>query len=407
MNSFYNIRIPSLETKRLIIRPLGLDDAVAMYNNWASDERVTTYLTWKPHRSIDDTLEIIRIWMAECHNSPKITLGIVYKEENKLIGTINYFNVDMSFKEAEIGYCLAYDYWNQGIMSEALQEFIRFGINDLGFLKVKAKHDARNKASGKVMAKAGMKYISSSVRMISENIQLVNYALTKEEWLEELGYKKVFVIMDNNKEWLNLETLVNYLPYQNTLILTIKSDDYSKIEKDVETIKKYYQDDIIGCDNLPLEKMIINELLKRKWTISCAESCTGGMVIAKLINVSGSSNVINESYVTYSNEAKMRILGVNEETINKYSVASIEVAKEMVTGVCRISNSDVGIAVTGYAGASGNKVDDGVYYFAIKIKDTIYAERHQVFGDRNECRASQTRYILWRLKTLFNSQKSW
>lgn len=405
MNSFYNIEIPVLETKRLLIRPLELEDASEMYQNWASDSRVTKYLTWNPHNSINDTLEIIRIWMAECHNSPNITLGIVDKKENKLIGTINYFNVDMSFKEAEIGYCISYDYWNQGIMSEVLKEFIRFGFEELGFLKVKACHDARNRASGRVMEKAGMKYVSSSVRKIAENIQIINYALTKEEWLEELGYKKVFVIIDNNKEWLNLETLVNYRPYQNTLVLTIKSNDYLKIEKDTEIIKKYYQDDIIGYDTLSLEKMIISELFKREWHISCAESCTGGMVISKLINVSGSSNVINESYVTYSNESKIKILGVKKGTISKYGVASIEVAEEMVEGVCKISNSEVGIAVTGYAGPSGNTVDDGVYYFAIKIKDYIYLERHQVFGPRNECRASQTRHILWRLNTLLKTFK--
>ena len=151
--------------------------------------------------------------------------------------------------------------------------------------------------------------------------------------------------------------------------------------------------------------MIISELFKREWKISCAESCTGGAIISKLINVSGSSNVINESYVTYSNEAKMRILGVKKSTINKYGVASIEVAEEMVNGVCKISNSEVGIAVTGYAGASGNRVDDGVYYFAVKIKDYVYLERHQVFGPRKECRSSQTRYILWRLNTLLKTIK--
>lgn len=405
MNSFYNIEIPPLETKRLIIRPLVEGDEVAMYNNWASDSRVTTYLTWKPHEKIEDTLEIIRIWKAECVNSPNITLGIVYKEENKLIGTINYFNVDMSFKEAEIGYCLAYDYWNQGIMSEALKEFIRFGFEDLGFVKVKACHDARNKASGKVMENSGMKYISSSVRKIAENIQLINYSLTIDEWLENKGKEKVFVIIDNNKEWLNLETLVNYRPYQNTLVLTIKSDNYSKIERDTEIIKKYYQDDIIGYDTLSLEKMIVSELFRREWTISCAESCTGGMVISKLINVSGSSNVINESYVTYSNESKMKILGVKKGTISKFGVASIEVAEEMVEGLCKTSKSEVGIAVTGFAGSAGNNIDDGVYYFAIKIKDYVYLEKHVVYGPRNECRASQTRYILWRLNTLLKTFK--
>lgn len=405
MNSFYNIEIPILKTKHLILRPLVLDDAEAMYHNWASDSRVTKYLTWNPHESVNDTKEIIRIWMAEYANSPNITLGIVHEEKSQLIGTINFFKVDMAFKEAEIGYCLAYDYWNQGLMSEALQEFIRFGFETLGFLKVKACHDAKNPASGKVMEKAGMNYISSSVRMISSNIQLINYALTKEEWLENLGYKKVFVLIDNNKEWLNLDTLVDYRPYQNTLVLTIKSCDYQKLEKDIETIKNYYQDDIIGYDTLTLEKMIVSELFKREWTISCAESCTGGMIISKLINVSGSSNVINESYITYSNESKIKILGVKKNTISKYGVASIEVVEEMVNGVTKISNSEVGIAVSGYAGASGNRIDDGVFYFAIKIQDYVYLEQHRVYGTRNECRSSQTRYILWRLNTLLKNLK--
>ena len=93
--------------------------------------------------------------------------------------------------------------------------------------------------------------------------------------------------------------------------------------------------------------------------------------------------------------------------MGKFTAANvdIEVAEEMVEGLCRVSGSDVGIAVTGFAGSAGNKVNDGVYYFAIKIKDYIYLERHQVYGPRNECRASQTRYILWRLNTLLKMRK--
>ena len=81
------------------------------------------------------------------------------------------------------------------------------------------------------------------------------------------------------------------------------------------------------------------------------------------------------------------------------------VTEEMVEGLCKVSKSEVGIAVTGFAGSAGNKIDDGVYYFAIKIKDYVYLEKHVVFGPRNECRASQTRYILWRLNTLLKTFK--
>ena len=156
---------------------------------------------------------------------------------------------------------------------------------------------------------------------------------------------------------------------------------------------------------LELNEKLVNKLIELNYKITFAESCTGGMIISKLINVSGSSNVINESYVTYSNDSKMKILGVKKGTISKYGVASIEVAEEMVEGLCKVSKSEVGIAVTGFAGSAGNKIDDGVYYFAIKIKDYVYLEKHVVFGPRNECRASQTRYILWRLNTLLKTFK--
>ena len=98
-----------------------------------------------------------------------------------------------------------------------------------------------------------------------------------------------------------------------------------------------------------VEKTLVELLLKNNMTISFAESCTGGMLASTLINVSGSSNVINESYVTYSEEAKMRILGVSKETLNKYTVYSSEVAEEMAEGLKKVTHANVGAAVTGKA----------------------------------------------------------
>ncbi len=403
MNTFYNFTIPTIETKRLLIRPLTLDDAEAMFQNWASDSRVTKYLTWDAHSDVDATKIIIKKWINDYLESSTINWGIEYKENHTLIGTIGLVKVDKAFKECEIGYCMAYDYWNQGIMSEAVKELLKTLFTTFGFLKVYACHDARNLASGKVMKKAGMKFISSSNRIISKNIQLINYALTKDEWLEEMGTSRVFVIMDNNKERLELDTLISYRTYQNSIVITLKSNLEEALERDIQKIQEYYKNDIIGYDTLSLEKMIISELFRREWTISCAESCTGGMIISKLINVEGTSNVIKESYVTYSAESKMRILGVKKTTIRKYGVASTVVAEEMADGLMKISNADVCIAVTGYAGSSGDKNDDGTFFFAIKIHDYVYIEEHQVFGPRNDCRASQTRYILWRLKMLLDT----
>lgn len=154
--------------------------------------------------------------------------------------------------------------------------------------------------------------------------------------------------------------------------------------------------ELIG-DHMKIEKLIIYKLSKLNYRLSCAESCTGGMIISTLIGVSGASHVIKESYVTYSNETKIKILGVNQETIEKYQVESLEVANEMACGLHSITNSEVCISVTGFAGGSGKLPTDGLCFYAIKINDKIILESVKVSGSRNVCRKKQTKHILNRL----------
>ena len=92
----------------------------------SSDSRVTKYLTWNPHSNIEETKNIITRWISDANNSTELTFAIEYNENNEVIGSINCFKVDLTFKQAEIGYCLAYDYFNHGIMTEALIGFVRF-----------------------------------------------------------------------------------------------------------------------------------------------------------------------------------------------------------------------------------------------------------------------------------------
>lgn len=148
---------------------------------------------------------------------------------------------------------------------------------------------------------------------------------------------------------------------------------------------------------MKIEKLIINKLKELNYNLSCCESCTGGMIISTLIGVSGASNVINESYVTYSNEAKCRILGVDNKTIEKYNVESIEVAKEMVEGLSKVTKSNVCISVTGFAGGGKKLPTDGLCYYGIKINDLLILEQVKVKGNRNQCRLRQTKHILNRL----------
>lgn len=143
-----------------------------------------------------------------------------------------------------------------------------------------------------------------------------------------------------------------------------------------------------------VEKTLVELLLKNNMTISFAESCTGGMLASTLINVSGSSNVINESYVTYSEEAKMRILGVSKETLNKYTVYSSEVAEEMAEGLKKVTHANVCASVTGKAEHESGicKCD-----YCIIVNDSKVLENVSFQGSRNQVRTMQTKHIMNRI----------
>lgn len=227
------------------------------------------------------------------------------------------------------------------------------------------------------------------------NIQKINELYEKRKNTANPIY--YYQVIDQSDEILNyLENSLYYFKELNVWHIYFEEENLDFVKE----MDKY----IIANNDVSLEKQIINELYKRKYSISCAESCTGGMIISRLIGVSGASNVINESYVTYSNEAKIRILGVNKETIDKYTVTSLEVADEMAKGVKKISNANVCLSVTGFAGSGTIKLDtDGLCYFGIMINNKLYHEKIQVSGNRNECRYAQSTYILWKTLILLKN----
>lgn len=153
-----------------------------------------------------------------------------------------------------------------------------------------------------------------------------------------------------------------------------------------------------------VEKTLVELLLKNNMTISFAESCTGGMLASTLINVSGSSNVINESYVTYSEEAKMRILGVSKETLNKYTVYSSEVAEEMAEGLKKVTHANVCASVTGKAEDESGicKCD-----YCIVVNDSKVLENVSFQGSRNQVRTMQTKHIMNRIIEILRGYFGW
>lgn len=136
-------------------------------------------------------------------------------------------------------------------------------------------------------------------------------------------------------------------------------------------------------------EMAAAELLKKNgFTMSTAESCTGGMVAARLVNVSGVSEVFTEGMVTYSNEAKMRLLGVREETLKAWGAVSEETAREMALGGAKAAGTDVCVAITGLAGPDGGSKEKpvGLVYMACAVRGRVEARRYQFKGNRSKIR---------------------
>ena len=125
-------------------------------------------------------------------------------------------------------------------------------------------------------------------------------------------------------------------------------------------------------------KKIQNQLIKKKLTISVAESCTGGLLSSYLTKYSGSSKFFNMGLVTYSNNAKIKILKVPKKTISKYGAVSYETCASMVENLSKISKSSVSISVTGVAGPNGGtkKKPVGLVYIGFKIGNKIIIKKN-------------------------------
>lgn len=116
---------------------------------------------------------------------------------------------------------------------------------------------------------------------------------------------------------------------------------------------------------------VVDLLIKKNYKISAAESCTGGLFAAKIVEISDASKVLDMSFVTYANEAKVKLVDVKEETIKEFGVVSEEVAIQMAKGVQKVSGSNVGVGISGIAGPTGDTATKpiGMVCFGIVIND--------------------------------------
>ena len=174
-----------IETERLILRPFVMEDAAAMYRNWAGDSEVTKYLTWPPHESEDATRQLLEGWIAEYVKPDFFQWAIELRESGEAIGSISIVRMQENTMSAEVGWCIGRRWWNRGIMTEAASALLEYLFEKAGFARVSARHDPNNPASGRVMQKIGMRYEGTLRRCDVNNQGIVDtacYGLSREEY---------------------------------------------------------------------------------------------------------------------------------------------------------------------------------------------------------------------------------
>ena len=178
----------TIETHRLILRPFRVEDAPAMFRNWAHDATVTEFLTWPPHVSEQATAELLAKWEKQTAEDPSYyTWAIELKSLGEPIGSISAMHVNESVESAEIGWCIGRPWWGQGIMPEAGAAVFAYLFDEVGINRICARHDVRNPKSGRVMQKLGMTFEGVLRQAGRSNAGLLDeavYSILRSEYAE-------------------------------------------------------------------------------------------------------------------------------------------------------------------------------------------------------------------------------
>ena len=192
-----------LSTRRLILRPFSLEDAPAMFQNWANDPEVSRYVTWPPHGQLSVTQALLEEWTSQYLNPDFYHWCITKRENGEAIGDISVVKQSQRDCSCEIGYCLSRAYWGNGIVTEAFFAVLDFLFTQVQFHRVEAEHVIENPASGNVMKKCGLQFegISRESTLLLSDHQfhdIAHYAILQKDWVS----KKTNDISDEKRHTL-------------------------------------------------------------------------------------------------------------------------------------------------------------------------------------------------------------
>lgn len=227
---------------------------------------------------------------------------------------------------------------------------------------------------------------------------------------------KICSIGESKAETMVLDLMENQsnptlAPYAKTgevhFRVTAKASDEAEADKLMEPMLKElserFGDKIYTtCEEVTLEEAIVDMLKEKNLTVTTAESCTAGLLAGRIMNVPGASRVYNEGYITYSNDAKERLVGVSHETLENHGAVSHETAAEMAEGAARVSGADAAVSVTGIAGPDGGTKEKpvGLVYVGCYVKGNIRTEEFRFLGNR----AKNREYAVVRALTLLREE---
>jgi nicotinamide-nucleotide amidase len=188
----------------------------------------------------------------------------------------------------------------------------------------------------------------------------------------------------------------------------LESDAVNAIDRAAARLRERAGQWIYGEDDEDLAAIVLEMCRSRGLTIGVAESCTGGLLGARLTAIPGSSDVVLGGVIAYSNDVKRDMLGVSDASLAAHGAVSEQVVREMATGARRVTGARVGLAITGIAGPSGGTPDKpvGTVWLAVDVDGQVTTQVHHLWGDRTEIRERAAQYTLDQLRVRLLANQS-
>ncbi|MEG4217409.1 GNAT family protein [Microcoleus sp. Pol14C6] len=180
--------LPTIETERLLLRKITLNDASDMFE-YACNPEVSKYTMWSTHTSLEDTKYFLKSITKMYKRRELVDWGIVHKADKKFIGTCGFVEWSMTHSRAEIGYALSRNYWGEGYMSEAVNAVIEFGFREMLLNRILARCEVSNIASARVMEKVGMQLegiLRQHLFVKDRYWDLKLYSILREEFFDNI-----------------------------------------------------------------------------------------------------------------------------------------------------------------------------------------------------------------------------